>query len=79
MAQELMKVVREISIDAPGLGLRIKQAREADSRSLKAICEAVGMSQMNWYRIEREAQLLPEETLRKIEEVLGVDFDVKFD
>jgi transcriptional regulator with XRE-family HTH domain len=77
--QDLMKVVREIIVDAPGLGQRIKDARESDPRSLRAICEAVGMSQMNWYRVEAEKQTLPEPTLRKIEEVLGVDFGVKFD
>ena len=37
------------------------------------------MSQMNWYRIEKEEQDLPEPTLLKIEEVLGVNFGVKFD
>ncbi|ABW32246.1 conserved hypothetical protein (plasmid) [Acaryochloris marina MBIC11017] len=37
------------------------------------------MSATNWYRIESEKQLLPEETLRKIESVLGVDFGIKFD
>ena len=76
--QDLMKVVREVAVDVPGLGQRIKEAREADTRSLKAICKAVGMSQMNWYRVEAEKQSLPEPTLRKIEEVLGVDFGVSF-
>lgn len=74
-----MKVVREIVIDVPGLGARIKAAREADSRSLKAICDAVGMVSVNWYRIENEKQSLPEETLRKIEEVLGVSFGIDFE
>jgi hypothetical protein len=37
------------------------------------------MPSMNWYRIEAEEQTLPEETLQKIEEVLGVDFGVVFD
>lgn len=76
--QTLMKVERKIIIDAPGLGTRIKAAREADTRSLKDIASAANMSSMNWYRIEAEEQTLPEETLRKIEEVLGVDFGVKF-
>ena len=67
------------SIDVPGLGAKIKEVRETDSRSLKAIYEAVGMSQMNWYRIEEEKQSLPLETLRKIEEVLGVDFGVNLE
>jgi transcriptional regulator with XRE-family HTH domain len=77
MAQ-VMKVVRETAVDVPNLGQRIEQARKADPRSLKALCDAIGMSAMNWYRIEREQQDLPEETLRKIEAILGVDFGVKF-
>jgi transcriptional regulator with XRE-family HTH domain len=77
MAQ-VMKVVRETAVDVPNLGQRIEQARKADPRSLKALCDAIGMSTMNWYRIEREQQDLPEETLRKIEAILGVDFGVKF-
>ena len=77
--QTLMRVIRETIVDAPNLGQRIKQARETDPRSLKAICEAVGMSQMNWYRIEREEQDLPESTLRKIEKALGIDLGVRFD
>jgi transcriptional regulator with XRE-family HTH domain len=79
MISSLMKVTKTISIDVPGLGAKIKEFRETDSRSLKAICEAVGMSQMNWYRIEEEKQSLPLETLRKIEEVLGVDFGVNLE
>ncbi len=79
MISSLMKVTKTISIDVPGLGAKIKEVRETDSRSLKAICEAVGMSQMNWYRIEEEKQSLPLETLRKIEEVLGVDFGVNLE
>ncbi len=76
--QTLMRVIRETIIDAPNLGQKIKEARDADPRSLKSICETVGMSQMNWYRIEREEQDLPELTLRKIEDVLSVNFGVNF-
>ena len=72
-----MKVYREISVEAPGLGARIKAAREADDRSLTELAELVGMTRTNWYRIEDEKQALPESTLRAIEEVLGVDFGVK--
>ena len=79
MVSSLMKVTKTISIDVPGLGAKIKEARVADSRSLKAICEAVGMSQMNWYRIEEEKQSLPIETLRNIEEILGVEFGINLE
>ena len=78
MQQELMKVVRKIVIEVPGLGQRIKEAREADSRSLKTIAGAAGMTPMNWYRIESEEQELPEETLRKVEAALAINFGVSF-
>lgn len=73
----LMKVVKTTFVEVPELGERIKQAREADRRSLRKICEAVGMTPANWYRIEREEQALPIETLRKIEKELKVDFNVE--
>lgn len=75
-----MKVRKVIEIEVPKLGDRIRQAREADSRSLAEICRQIPMSTMNWYRIEaEETKALPVETLQRIEEVLGVDFGVKFD
>ena len=75
-----MKVRKVIEIEVPELGSRIRQAREADSRSLAEICRQMPMSTMNWYRIEsEETKALPVETLKRIEEVLGVDFGVNFD
>ncbi|MEM7713165.1 MAG: helix-turn-helix transcriptional regulator [Cyanobacteria bacterium P01_A01_bin.68] len=75
-----MKVRKVIEIEVPKLGDRIRQARETDSRSLAEICRQMPMSTMNWYRIEaEETKALPVETLKRIEEVLGVDFGVKFD
>ncbi len=75
-----MKVKKILEIEIPKLGSRIRQAREADSRSLAEICRQIPMTTMNWYRIEaEETKALPIETLQKIEEVLGVDFGVKFD
>ncbi|MGI8503249.1 MAG: helix-turn-helix domain-containing protein [Hassallia sp.] len=75
-----MKVKKVIEVEVPGLGDRIRKAREADSRSLAEICRQIPMTTMNWYRIEaEETKALPIETLRRIEEVLGVDFEVKLD
>ena len=75
-----MKVRKVIEIDVPKLGDRIRQARETDSRSLAEICRQMPMSTMNWYRIEaEETKALPVETLKRIEEVLGVDFGVIYD
>ncbi len=79
MVQTAVRITKEIGVEVPGLGERIREARLDDRRSLKAICDAVGMSSQNWYRIEKEKQSLPIETLRKIEEVLGVDFGVKIE
>ncbi len=76
----LMKVRKVIDIEAPGLGAKIKAAREADSRSLLSICKAIDLTPMYWYKIEaEEVKALPVETLKRIEEVLGVDFEVGFD
>ena len=75
-----MKVRRIIDIEVEGLGEKIKYARETDRRSLSEICRQIPMTNMNWYKIEaEETKALPIETLRRIEEVLGVDFGVKFD
>lgn len=75
-----MKIRKNIDVEVPGLGEQIRKARKLDRRSLIQICELVGMSPMNWYKIEaEETKALPIETLRKIEEVLNVDFGVKLD
>ncbi|MTJ47952.1 helix-turn-helix transcriptional regulator [Dolichospermum sp. UHCC 0259] len=74
-----MKVRRTIDIEIPGLGKRIRQAREADKRSLAEICRQIPMTTMNWYKIEsEETKALPIETLQRIEEVLKVDFGINF-
>ncbi len=74
-----MRVVKIVEQEVPGLGQRIKDARVADARTLRAICEQAGMTPMNWHRIEREQQSLPIETLRQIERVLGMDFEVRLE
>ncbi|WP_445634557.1 Helix-turn-helix transcriptional regulator [Nostoc sp. DSM 114161] len=75
-----VQIERVLRVDAPGIGAKIKNARERDPRSVDELAKAAGMTRANWYRIEREENdVLPEPTLRKIEEVLGVDFGVKFD
>lgn len=80
MMTTLMKVRRVTEIEIPGLGKKIKAAREKDPRSLVEICQIVGMTTSNWYRIEKEiTKFLPIETLKKIEEVLNVDLGVNFD
>jgi transcriptional regulator with XRE-family HTH domain len=76
-----MEIERIIStrVEVPGLGAKIKTARQHQPRSVEALSKDCGMSRANWYLIEKEqTKVLPESTLRKIEEVLGVDFGVTF-
>ena len=83
MLAERMRVrqVREIEIE--DLGERIRAARLAISqtKSLEAICDEVGFSRTYWYDVEKETLkgALSIENLRKIENILGVDFGVSFD
>ena len=76
---QVMKVVKTIEVEGPGLGEKIKQLRQADGRSLKSICKSVGMTPMNWHRIENEKQTLPLETLRRIESVFTIDLGISID
>jgi transcriptional regulator with XRE-family HTH domain len=70
-------IVREF----PGMGERIKKAREGDKRSLTSICKEAGISRSYWHQIENEDLRAPatEEIMRKIEAVLGVDLGINFD
>ena len=79
---EVERVVRQ-KIEVEGLGDRIRQAREgakAQGKSLVALCREANLSRQYWYQLEREQiqGALSEETLRKIEAVLGVDLGVEF-
>lgn len=81
MAQ-MMEVTKTVKVDVPDLGARIRQARMAKVQSgarMTSIADAAGMSVQNWYRIEKERQSLPIETLRLIEKALDFDFGVEFD
>ncbi len=74
----LMKIRRVEEVEAPDLASRLKVARESDKRSLAEVCRQVGVSPQYWYGLEKGAvSTMSFETLRKIEEVLGVDFGVK--
>jgi transcriptional regulator with XRE-family HTH domain len=67
-------------VDAPGLGEKIRLAREADTRPVTQLAKAAGISRNYWYQLETESVMggISEETLRKIEQVLGKDFGVTF-
>jgi transcriptional regulator with XRE-family HTH domain len=81
MSKLQVKRVKEVVLDFPGLGKKIRQVREQDERSLTEICRESGISRSYWYQIEAEDLRAPatEEIIRKIEKVLSVDLGVKFD
>ena len=74
-------IVRKITdTKVPELGKKIKEARLSDQRSLAQICREIPMSPVNWYKIEsEETKALPIETLRRIEQVLGINLNVYID
>lgn len=78
MASSLMRIRKIEEVDVPDLAAMLKAAREADKRSLAEICRQVSVSPQYWYNLERgSVTTMSYETLRRIEEVLGVDFGVK--
>lgn len=79
-AVQVKKTV-EMVLEFPGLGQRIKEARERDTRSLTQICRECGVSRSYWYQIEAEDLRAPatEEIIRKIEIALNTDLKVNFD
>ncbi|WP_036487043.1 helix-turn-helix transcriptional regulator [Myxosarcina sp. GI1] len=76
-----VKRVQESIGDFPGLGQRIKEARENDPRSLSQICRDCNISRSYWYQLESEDMRSPatEEIIRRIEQELNVDLGVKFE
>ncbi len=76
-----VKRVKESVHDFPGLGQRIKQARQLDPRSLSQICRDCQISRSYWYQLESEDLRSPatETIIRKIEQELDVDLGVTFD
>lgn len=80
MSSVQVKRVIEVVQDFPGLGQKIRKARELDKRSLSQICRDCGISRSYWYQIEGEDLRAPatEEIIRRIEQVLSVNLGVSF-
>lgn len=71
-----MKVGWEIEV--PELGQRIRDARHESGRTITQLAAEADISVANWYAIEQERiKVLPIATLRRIEQVLGVEFGVQ--
>lgn len=66
--------------DYPDLAERIRTARLASDKPITKLAAAADVSVSNWYAIEQERiKVLPVQTLRRMEQVLGVDFGVRFE
>lgn len=80
MTVRVRRIIKQ-EVEVPGLGAAIKKERESSGRSLTALAKAAGISRNYWYQLESEAVLggIAEDTLRKIEEVLGTNFGVSFE
>ncbi|MBL1177631.1 helix-turn-helix domain-containing protein [Pantanalinema sp. GBBB05] len=80
MAKVRQIIKREVEVS--DLGDRIRRAREADKRGVTALAKAVGVSRAFWYQMETDSTPsggIAEATLRRVEEVLGIDFGVRFE
>ena len=78
MVQCVMRVT--FTRDFPGLGKRIRDAREEKGKSATQMAGIAGISASQWTRIENEeVKALPEETLRAIESALEIDLSVSLD
>jgi transcriptional regulator with XRE-family HTH domain len=80
MVVKVRRIIKQ-EINIPDLGEQIKKARDADNRSVTELAKLVGISRNYWYQLEAETVLggVAEDTFRKIEEVLNVDFGVRFE
>jgi transcriptional regulator with XRE-family HTH domain len=76
-----VKIRRYIDVEIGNLGEKIKYHRKADGRSVEELAIAAQISRSYWHDIENERlrAALPEKTLRRIEEVLGINFGIDFD
>lgn len=80
MSVKVNRIIKK-EVEVADLGKKIKKAREASDRSVTSLAKEVGISRHYWYQLEAEAVLsgIAEETLRKIESALNVNFGVRFD
>jgi transcriptional regulator with XRE-family HTH domain len=79
MSSVKVRQIRKREIDVPDLGDRIRAAREASKKSVTEIVRAINVSRTYWYNLENSKEDgISEDKLREIENLLNVDFGVKF-
>lgn len=69
------------TINAPDLAEKVQQAQIASGLSVSEVCRRIGISRTYWYKLINDeiSEGLAEPTLRKIEQVLGINLGVNFD
>ena len=73
-----MEVVRRVKFDS--LPKQIKEARQKDGRSVQVLATLADISLTYWYQLEADKRSwVSEEVIRRIEKVLGADFNLRFD
>ena len=79
----MIKIVRQIVIDVPGFGKRLKEAREKSGKSAQVLATEAKISTAYWYALEKadgdKDISVSEEILKNIERVTNIDFGVQFD
>lgn len=74
----VMKVRRVQEAEIPGLSQRLREAR--GDKPLAQVAKAAGISRLSLRRFEQgEVDAIAYPTLKKLEQVLGVDFGVLFE
>lgn len=76
----LMEVIKEVSVEAPDLPQQLKAARLKDGRRVQLLATLSEISTGYWYKLENgESQKVSKDIVDRIQQVLGIDFGVKFD
>ena len=71
--------IQKIEVDVPELPELLKDALKKSGKSVSALCGEVDISRTYWYQLTTGREdAVSEDTLRKIEAALGVDFNVDF-
>ncbi len=74
-----MRVRRVQEIDVPNLPAQLLAARKASDMSLLEICRQLSVTPTYWYKLEKgEATTISYELLKKIEDLLSLNFGVEF-
>ena len=72
-----IRITRDVEI--PGLGAKIKAARDADQRPVGELARLAGISRGYWYDLEAEKfrAAVPLATIQAVADVLGIELGIE--